>query len=66
MEQVPRHVVFRRSVFRRTNPILTSYLEKADEVCLKKGVAHEPQLLYQACDINKSLEEHGTMKVESW
>ena len=47
-------------------PILTSYLEKAEEFCLRKGVAHEPQLLYQAYDMYKSLEENGSMKVSGW
>lgn len=47
-------------------PILQDYFDKAEFECLKKGWGHQPHLLYNAYDMHKHLEEHGTMKVPSW
>ncbi|KIX02605.1 acetyl-CoA hydrolase [Rhinocladiella mackenziei CBS 650.93] len=47
-------------------PILQEYFDKAEYECLKKGMGHEPHLLFQAFDMHKNLAENGTMKISGW
>ena len=47
-------------------PILTDYLDRAEFECLKKGMGHEPHLLFQAFKMHQNLQEKGTMKITSW
>jgi acetyl-CoA hydrolase len=47
-------------------PILTDYLDRAEFECLKKGMGHEPHLLFNAFKMHKNLAENGTMKINSW
>jgi acetyl-CoA hydrolase len=48
-------------------PILKAYFEKAEIDCLRKGMGHEPHLLYNAFDMHRALEEEGSMqKVKLW
>jgi acetyl-CoA hydrolase len=48
-------------------PILKAYFEKAESECLRKGMGHEPHLLYNAFDMHRALEEQGSMqKVKLW
>ena len=47
-------------------PILTDYLDRAEFECIKKGMGHEPHLLFQAFKMHQNLAENGTMKINSW
>ncbi|PKS10932.1 hypothetical protein jhhlp_002690 [Lomentospora prolificans] len=48
-------------------PILKAYYDKAEYECLKKGMGHEPHLLFNSFDMHKALQEEGSMKkVKSW
>ncbi|KAF7552790.1 hypothetical protein G7Z17_g4089 [Cylindrodendrum hubeiense] len=48
-------------------PILTHYYEKAESECLKKGMGHQPHLLFNSFDLHKALQEEGSMlKVKPW
>jgi acetyl-CoA hydrolase len=48
-------------------PILQHYFDKAEYECLKKGMGHEPHLLWQAFDMHRALAEEGSMqKVKPW
>ncbi|RMY68546.1 hypothetical protein D0862_14974 [Hortaea werneckii] len=47
-------------------PILTDYLDKAEFECLRKGMGHEPHLLFNSFDMHKHLRDHGTMKLPKW
>ncbi|RMJ26530.1 acetyl-CoA hydrolase [Aspergillus sp. HF37] len=47
-------------------PILTDYLDRAEFECLRKGMGHEPHMLFQAFKMHQSLSEKGTMKINSW
>lgn len=48
-------------------PILERYFDKAEYECLKKGMGHEPHLLFNSFDMHKALQEEGSMqKVKSW
>ena len=48
-------------------PILKHYFEKAESDCLRKGMAHEPHLLFNSFDLHKALVEQGSMqKVGAW
>ncbi|KAL2756457.1 hypothetical protein ACRALDRAFT_1063609 [Sodiomyces alcalophilus JCM 7366] len=48
-------------------PILERYLDKAEHECLKKGMGHEPHLLFNSFDMHKALLEEGSMqKVKSF
>ncbi|KAJ5675134.1 acetyl-CoA hydrolase Ach1 [Penicillium maclennaniae] len=47
-------------------PILTDYLDRAEFECLKKGMGHEPHMLFQAFKMHQNLQEKGTMKIDSW
>jgi acetyl-CoA hydrolase len=48
-------------------PILKHYFEKAESDCLRKGMGHEPHLLFNSFDLHKALVEEGSMqKVKAW
>jgi acetyl-CoA hydrolase len=47
-------------------PILQDYFDRAKKECLASGSAHMPHMLYRVFTMQKSLEERGTMKIESW
>ncbi|KAK4183571.1 putative acetyl-CoA hydrolase [Podospora australis] len=48
-------------------PILKAYFEKAEFECLRKGMGHEPHLLFNSFDMHKALQEEGSMqKVKPW
>ncbi|KAI4866587.1 hypothetical protein F4820DRAFT_446959 [Hypoxylon rubiginosum] len=48
-------------------PILTDYFDKAEYECLRKGMGHEPHLLFNAFDMHKALVEEGSMrKIKKW
>ncbi|KAJ0297880.1 hypothetical protein COL922a_013978, partial [Colletotrichum nupharicola] len=47
-------------------PILQDYFDRAEFECLKKGMGHEPHLLFQAFKMHQNLQEKGTMKIDSW
>jgi acetyl-CoA hydrolase len=48
-------------------PILKAYFEKAESECLRKGMGHEPHMLFNTFDMHKALQEEGSMaKVKSW
>ncbi|KAK7523309.1 putative acetyl-CoA hydrolase Ach1 [Phyllosticta citriasiana] len=48
------------------HPILKDYFDRAEFECLRKGMGHEPHLLFQAFNMHKNLAEKGTMKIQSW
>lgn len=47
-------------------PILTEYLDKAEFECLRKGMGHEPHLLWNAFDMHRALVEQGSMAKVEW
>ncbi len=48
-------------------PILNAYFEKAESECLRKGMGHEPHLLWNAFDMHQALNDEGsTQKVKLW
>ncbi|GJC99484.1 acetyl-CoA hydrolase [Colletotrichum higginsianum] len=48
-------------------PILERYFDKAEFECLRKGMGHEPHLLFNSFDLHKALVEEGSMqKVKSF
>ncbi|KAK3683329.1 hypothetical protein B0T22DRAFT_385536 [Podospora appendiculata] len=48
-------------------PILQAYFDKAEYECLRKGMGHEPHLLFNTFDMHKALQEEGSMqKVKPW
>ncbi|KAH0844845.1 Acetyl-CoA hydrolase [Fonsecaea pedrosoi] len=47
-------------------PILQDYFDKAEFECLRKGMGHEPHLLFNTFDMHKNLVENGTMKINGW
>lgn len=48
-------------------PILSHYYDKAESDCLRKGMGHEPHLLFNSFDLHKALIEQGSMlKVNKW
>ena len=47
-------------------PILTEYYEMALADCLRRKVAHEPQLWDRAFKMHLNLEKNGTMKIKNW
>ncbi|EEH33807.1 acetyl-CoA hydrolase [Paracoccidioides lutzii Pb01] len=47
-------------------PILQDYFDRAEFECLKKGMGHEPHLLFQAFKMHQNLQEKGTMKISGW
>ncbi|KAL4889327.1 hypothetical protein BDV59DRAFT_186650 [Aspergillus ambiguus] len=59
-------VIIKNCAHPEYQPILTDYLDRAEFECLKKGMGHEPHLLFQAFKMHQSLQENGTMKINSW
>eukprot|EP01132_Coremiostelium_polycephalum_P005798 gene5798-7211_t len=47
-------------------PILMEYFETANQICLKKGSAHEPQILEKAFKMHLNLAEKDTMRIDKW
>lgn len=47
-------------------PILQDYFDRAEFECLRKGMGHEPHLLFQAFKMHQHLQEKGTMKIPGW
>jgi len=47
-------------------PILQDYFDRAEHYCLKKGMGHEPHLLWQSFAMHKNLDKNGTMKIDTW
>ncbi|CAD0037458.1 unnamed protein product [Aureobasidium pullulans] len=47
-------------------PILEDYFNKAEFECLRKGMGHEPHMLFNSFDMHKHLVDHGTMKLDKW
>ncbi|KKY33959.1 putative acetylhydrolase [Diaporthe ampelina] len=47
-------------------PILKEYLDKAEWECLRKGMGHEPHLLWNSFDMHKALVEEGSMAKVQW
>ncbi|KAK4225779.1 hypothetical protein QBC38DRAFT_251482 [Podospora fimiseda] len=47
-------------------PILKEYYEKAEFECLRKGMGHEPHLLFNTFDMHKALLEKGSMREVKW
>ncbi|KAL1884012.1 acetyl-CoA hydrolase [Diaporthe australafricana] len=48
------------------HPILKEYLDKAEWECLRKGMGHEPHLLWNSFDMHKALVEQGSMAKVQW
>ncbi|HLO26737.1 MAG TPA: acetyl-CoA hydrolase/transferase C-terminal domain-containing protein [Geobacteraceae bacterium] len=47
-------------------PILQEYFSRASRECLAKGSGHEPHMLYKVFNMQRNLEENGTMKIANW
>ncbi|KAF3765611.1 hypothetical protein M406DRAFT_276287 [Cryphonectria parasitica EP155] len=47
-------------------PILREYFDKAEFECLRKGMGHEPHLLWNSFDMHKALAEQGSMQKVQW
>lgn len=47
-------------------PILQEYFDKAEFECLRKGMGHEPHLLWNSFDMHKALVEQGSMAKVQW
>ncbi|KAF7550534.1 hypothetical protein G7046_g7985 [Stylonectria norvegica] len=48
-------------------PILLHYFEKAESDCLRRGMGHEPHLLFNSFDLHRALQDEGSMlKVKPW
>ncbi|KAK4163702.1 hypothetical protein QBC43DRAFT_289574 [Cladorrhinum sp. PSN259] len=47
-------------------PILKEYFEKAEFECLRKGMGHEPHLLFNSFDMHRALQEKGSMREVKW
>ena len=47
-------------------PILQDYFDRAEFECLRKGMGHEPHMLFKAFNMHKNFAEKGTMKIDSW
>lgn len=47
-------------------PILEEYFNHAEWVCLRKGMGHEPHMLFNAFDLHRNMAEKGTMKIDKW
>jgi acetyl-CoA hydrolase len=60
-------VIIDKCAHEEYKPILKAYYEKAEFECLRKGMGHEPHLLFNAFDMHRALQEEGSMrKVKSW
>jgi acetyl-CoA hydrolase len=47
-------------------PILQDYFDRATRECMASGSAHQPHMLYKVFNMQKHLDEKGTMKVANW
>jgi acetyl-CoA hydrolase len=47
-------------------PILQDYFDRATRECVASGSAHQPHMLYKAFNMQKHLDEKGTMMVANW
>ncbi|KXJ97012.1 hypothetical protein Micbo1qcDRAFT_129994 [Microdochium bolleyi] len=47
-------------------PILKEYFEKAEFECLRKGMGHQPHLLFNSFDMHKALQDEGSMRKVKW
>jgi acetyl-CoA hydrolase len=47
-------------------PILQDYFDRAKREGLARGAAHEPHMLFKVFNMQKSLAENGTMKIDTW
>lgn len=45
---------------------IQSYLDQATEICIAKGIGHEPQLFDRCFKMQMNLAKNGTMKIENW
>ncbi|KAK2063069.1 acetyl-CoA hydrolase/transferase domain-containing protein [Colletotrichum caudatum] len=60
-------VIIRKCAHPLYRPILERYFDKAEFECLRKGMGHEPHLLFNSFDMHKALVEEGSMqKVKSF
>ncbi|GAD94241.1 acetyl-coA hydrolase Ach1, putative [Paecilomyces variotii No. 5] len=59
-------VIIKKCAHPDYQPILTDYFDRAEFECLKKGMGHEPHMLFQAFKMHQNLAEKGTMKINSW
>ncbi|CAM1502465.1 Fc.00g044490.m01.CDS01 [Cosmosporella sp. VM-42] len=60
-------VIINKCAHPKYQPILMHYFEKAESDCLRKGMGHEPHLLFNTFDLHKALIEEGSMlKVKPW
>jgi acetyl-CoA hydrolase len=54
-------VIIDKCAHPKYQPILKDYFEKAERECLKKGMGHQPHLLFNTFDLHKALIEEGSM-----
>ena len=47
-------------------PILQEYFSRASRECIARGSGHEPHMLYKVFNMQRNLEENGTMKIANW
>lgn len=59
-------VIIDKCVHPDYKPILQDYYDRAEFECLKKGMGHEPHMLFQAFKMHQNMVEKGTMKLDSW
>lgn len=60
-------VIISKCAHPKYQPILQHYFDKAEYECLKKGMGHEPHLLFNSFDLHKAFAEEGSMlKVKPW
>ncbi|KAJ9410016.1 hypothetical protein DTO045G8_2009 [Paecilomyces variotii] len=59
-------VIIKKCAHPDYQPILTDYFDRAEFECLKKGMGHEPHMLFQAFKMHQNLAEKGSMKITSW
>jgi len=59
-------VIIEKCAHPEYKPILLDYFNTAEQICLRKGMGHEPHHLFKAFNMHKNLQENGTMKIDSW
>lgn len=59
-------VIIKKCAHPDYQPILHDYLDRSEFDLLKKGMGHEPHLLFQSFKMHKNLQENGTMKIDNW
>ncbi len=47
-------------------PILQDYFNRATRECQARASGHEPHMLYKVFNMQKNLDENGTMKITNW